>query len=879
MELNKKDMKRIFYISVLAISLAFTASSCRENPLDSYSRVAPDRTKDEDDDPGGLGGKFASGFGTDESPYILKTEEHVLNMSAGLEPGEMIYFRLESDIDLSGHNWQPLNSMEPYNKFIDFDGNGHVIKNLSCDASRYASFFGVLCGSCRKTGFLNATIKGSGATGVIAGYIGIRSPESANFTGSIEECYASGTVSGSPAGGLVGNIGTAYNSSSSYIKDSYSAVDVSSKGNAGGIAGNLLKSGIISNTYAAGAVSGSGNTGGLAGRLEEGASVSSSISWNKSISGTGNLTWYASSGTITDCFAWKWIESEITTSLERYSNKELQEKASSWGEPWGREGKEAKGFPALAWQIKRGDVGDICGLTENTEPAPEPDIPTDPTPQPITEGNGSQETPYLIYNVGQLCSLKNLLVAGGKIYVRLENHINMSKVESWEPLNAAEPYDKEIDFNGNGKIIKNFSCHNIGYAGFFGVLYGSCRDLEFENAFVSNNSACGIIGGYIGTEGKPGIVRNISATGKVIVTATFACPVGGLASNAREAEIENCLVNVNVINKCSPKDEKAATGGIVGKTLTASDKIIGCTFSGNVSTEFNMKYTGGIVGWQSVAGAEISGCIMSGSVYGKNERVGGIVGHFQGGTLWGCKVSGSVKGDKEKVGGIAGITSSASIINRCSVNAEIRGHQFVGGIAGYCESALEISNCSSSGTIDNAAQISGGIIGELRKGAAVRNCYSDAAVAGWQVCGGIVGRACDGKWDVSSGYNNTVEKCLAWNTKITARRKNENGGSSGAVIGFGSPLNTYKDCLRGAAMVFEGSWTNKGLPVDQENSSPESPLSNGTSGTESTFAGFDYIYPYHGKASSLSASEAASTLGWDTEVWDLTQSFPKLKYL
>lgn len=42
---------------------------------------------------------------------------------------------------------------------------------------------------------------------------------------------------------------------------------------------------------------------------------------------------------------------------------------------------------------------------------------------------------------------------------------------------------------------------------------------------------------------------------------------------------------------------------------------------------------------------------------------------------------------------------------------------------------------------------------------------------------------------------------------------------------------------------------------------------------------YTYIYPYHGKAAetTATASSLAQSLGWSTDVWDLSGSEPKLK--
>ena len=60
-------------------------------------------------------------------------------------------------------------------------------------SSRYASFFGVMNGSCRNVRFENAEVIGYGSscTGIVAGYLGTNALECL-----IENVYVSGTVSG-----------------------------------------------------------------------------------------------------------------------------------------------------------------------------------------------------------------------------------------------------------------------------------------------------------------------------------------------------------------------------------------------------------------------------------------------------------------------------------------------------------------------------------------------------------------------------------------------------------------------------------------------------------------------------------------------------------
>ncbi|KAA4219008.1 hypothetical protein F3D15_25665, partial [Bacteroides ovatus] len=157
--------------------MAVLSFSCSDfNPMDSYSRIPPDRNTDIDDgDEGdGAGGLFEKGYGTVNKPYLVMDVIQIQNMSEALVKGKMIYFQLGADIDMKSiSNWDPLNPTGDY--YIYFNGNNHIIKNFTCTDKAYASFFGILAGTCKNVGFYNAHVEAatnSGA-GVIGGYIGV----------------------------------------------------------------------------------------------------------------------------------------------------------------------------------------------------------------------------------------------------------------------------------------------------------------------------------------------------------------------------------------------------------------------------------------------------------------------------------------------------------------------------------------------------------------------------------------------------------------------------------------------------------------------------------------------------------------------------------
>ena len=99
---------------------------------------------------------FAGGSGTQEDPYLIETEEQLAKLSKDVAEGTSYgdcFFRLESDLDLSAHRWNPIGVSIWYldDRFTQssfggsFDGGNHVITGLYVDereSKNVAGLFG-----------------------------------------------------------------------------------------------------------------------------------------------------------------------------------------------------------------------------------------------------------------------------------------------------------------------------------------------------------------------------------------------------------------------------------------------------------------------------------------------------------------------------------------------------------------------------------------------------------------------------------------------------------------------------------------------------------------------------------------------------------------
>lgn len=275
----------------------------------------------------------------------------------------------------------------------------------------------------------------------------------------------------------------------------------------------------------------------------------------------------------------------------------------------------------------------------------------DDTPR-YASGNGTAESPWVIKTPEHMLNIADDLLPGGVRYYKLGADIDMSGVE-WVPLNTMSPYDKGIDFDGDGHTISNFSCSATTYPSMFGVLNGYVHNLKFVGANINTtgNTATGIVAGYCGTSGVLAKVDNVHAEGSVTNTGAYS-GVGGLFGRILGASADELAM----ISNCSMKGSVTYTGnknGIGGFTGLVNNAVLSkCSADVTVSAT-NCNYVGGMFGYES-AKATLTDCWTSGSIQGK-ERVGGIAGGLikaESG-LYNCYSTASVSALNYIVAGIA----------------------------------------------------------------------------------------------------------------------------------------------------------------------------------------------------------------------------------
>lgn len=190
------------------------------------------------------GAGFAGGTGEAGDPYKIATAAQLL--SIGSDPELLAkHYILTASIDLKGKSF----SKAVITTFGGvFDGDGHTIKNLRIQGDNFLGLFQTILqgAEVRGLGLVDADIRGMSQLGALA----------SRNEGRVLNCYSTGAVNRSTAGGLIGvNTGT--------IADCNSTVAVSGGDIIGGLVGE--NEGTISRCHSTGAVTGKGIVGGLVG--------------------------------------------------------------------------------------------------------------------------------------------------------------------------------------------------------------------------------------------------------------------------------------------------------------------------------------------------------------------------------------------------------------------------------------------------------------------------------------------------------------------------------------------------------------------------------------------------------------------------------------
>ncbi len=520
---------------------------------------------------------YAGGSGTASDPYQIADWTHLNNTRQNLGAN----FRLVSDLNESTSGYDEVSSSSanggsgfapvgdastPFSGA--FNGSGYTVSDFHIDRPNTdaVGLFGNSSGTVNHTGVENATVTGQSRVGSLVGV---------NNGGTVEESYATGTVSGTGVvGGVVGgNRGT--------VELSYATANVSASGDSiGGLVGG--NTGTVTESYATGSVSGNSQVGGLVG-------------------------FNGLSGTVTDGY---W---DVNTTGQTTSSGSADANGLTTSEMKGSAATtNMGGFDfTTTWDVV--DTSDRISypFLRNNKQAPEPG-----RENRYAGGDGSASNPYEIANWYELDDTRRNLDANFTLANGLnETTAGYDKVanatansgEGFVPLgNRSAPFSGTFD--GSGHAVGDLYIDRPGTSGvgLFGVIDGAVTATGVEDANATGQDR---VGGLVGRNDF-GTVTESYATGTVDGSGEVGGLVGDNAGTVGESYATSTVSG------------ESAVGGLVGRNDfgTVEESYATGTVSGTARV-------GGFVGRNI---GTVNESYATGTVSGVSD-VGGLVGDDGGG--------------------------------------------------------------------------------------------------------------------------------------------------------------------------------------------------------------------------------------------------------
>jgi hypothetical protein len=457
------------------------------------------------------------------------------------------------------------------------DGGGHVVRNLVLENQndfQSMGFFGML-------GY-DAQIRQLGIEGEVD-YFG-RFPAllaGVNF-GTLEECYAKGSVSCSTSGGILtgfngGAIRNCYTKGTltlEYIPDMWDETRIEGGGLYGRSWGRVMNSYVDVETIYADdqpVVSGVGG-------LNEGLVWNSF--WNSDL-----------------------VDPNLSLGGTPLTAEQLQDVNSfiGWGDNiW----KIADGndTPRLMWENTEWDT--VSGIPSEQWPEYEPMVDA---PRNYGGGNGTAQSPYVLTTAEHLFTVGKYLSDSDK-YFALGNDIDLSG----QTLSESIIGYFTGKFNGSGHTISGltidglqstgqYHARNTNCIGLFGCVDtgGVVENISIENVNIDGMCTVGVLAGE-----NNGVIRRSSATGHVIARGNLGGLIGanGFRRMANIAVIEDCYTNLDIDGYALQNYAVKYLGGIAGAN---NGMINRCYATGTIEAYNNLGYgyspfiTGGITGWSN----------------------------------------------------------------------------------------------------------------------------------------------------------------------------------------------------------------------------------------------------------------------------------------
>ena len=369
-------------------------------------------------------------------------------------------------------------------------------------------------------------------------------------------------------------------------------------------------------------------------------------------------------------------------------------------------------------------------------------------------GTGVDGDPWLITEPIHMQHIAADLVSGETKYFKMMADVDMSG-ETWTPLNNASPFDKAVNFDGNGKKISN-----LGMPLFY-TYNGDVANLTIEGVEIDQTK------GNYGILGRQASVADGTATNVTVKNSSIKS--GNSVVGALFGTISKNIVITGCIAENVTLQATQQVGGLVG--LMQAGSIDNCSASGSATV--TTYYAGGLVGLinGSVEGvitiSNSHSSVVVSHTTGNNSRVGGLIGQIEhNATIEKCYATGNVSGTGHYGGGLIGVinaTEGTVNISKSYATGNVSmntGGNFAhaGGLLGRVDAGtVNISNCYSTGSV-TIRRYSGGFVGTNNGTLSITNSYTTSDISGIALstaCGLVLG---------SNSGTVTCTGFVAWNS-------------------------------------------------------------------------------------------------------------------
>lgn len=846
--------------------------------------------------------------GTQEAPYLIADPYQVAAVNDLATAGTIKYFKMISDVDMTGVSHNPINPDSPYDKVVSFDGNTKTISNLS------TSLFYVFKGSVQNLTLADCSV--GSKRGIFAEYC----QGSGHTITNVDVVGGEMTGTSANSGALIGNINNGSDGATTATITDCQVTDTEVKGGSqtGGLIGNVAAGIVVENCTVSGTnVTGAGVVGGMIGFANSLVTISDSKYTGGTVSATARYCggFLGSTANVASVISNCQVEDATVTSTHTDDERmggfvgQLQTNCQIKGCTVGNSDKMVKVSTAQPASGKVLNAGGFVGVNYGT----------------ITKNGDVRSKAYV--NVTSANTLGQPLDLGGFVGFH---------------RGTIEYSDAIVDMSGlQGQYIGGFSGYSVQDAvAQYNAVVGSIKGNNYTGGFVgyvdsgnniftnnevlsstsvngqsavggfagytksgtfSDNIVAGTVtvranngGGFVGTT-EDGTFTDCSSSAAVTGNGTV---IGGFVGNAMVAKMTRCSSTGAVVKNSANGNN---VGGFAGILETGT--LDGCYATGSVTTTaVTSEYVGGFIGDLRPATdalASIQNCYSTGNVNGSGRWTGGFIGYIYRAAdncgsveISKCYATGDVAvTGKSYVAGFIGrtymVSGSHLTIEKCYATGNVSSNQsvasaFIGEIGEA--TTCTITDCYSTGNIIGSNQQRGGLIGVVNANAAtsatISRCYSTSSLSdGSFRLGGLIGNI--------AGTNCSMDHSAAWNGAVIATSYAYNTNwSSGTIVGTAHPNCTLTDNYRNPDMETTMWWSPESdynHPNVEGTTHPLVIRSNTTPYTyteaTATSLGAPYQFPYHGKvdAGKNLSQLASTTLGWSGDVWDFSNDLPTLK--